>query len=357
MDGFAVRVADLSGQAQRTERLSLAVQDRLAAGDGRQLRLAPDAAIQVFTGAAIPEGADAVVMQEQVRRVHGRIFLEDCPQPGLNIRLSGEDMAKGIEVLSAGKKMTARDVAVAAAAGAGSVQVTRKLRVALLVTGTEVRAPGMALDAATIWDVNTPMLAAMLRRPLLDLVAVEHGADHPGELTLQIGRMAQGADLVVTTGGVSVGQEDHLHAAVSGAGGEIAFAGVAIKPGKPVSVGRIGGALWIGLPGNPVSSFVTWTLFGEAMLDGLSHAAARPSRRNVIIGTDIHHKPGRCELRPARHAGFDGSGRDVVTFDSATHSARVHGFAAADGLLLIPAEVDFLRSGSLVEFVPFRDAV
>jgi molybdopterin molybdotransferase len=166
--------------------------------------------------------------------------------------------------------------------------------------------------------------------------------------------MAAQADLVITTGGISVGGEDHVKPALSDLGAETLFSGVAIKPGKPVSFGRIGPALWLGLPGNPLSAFVTWHLFGTALLRRLTGQTTPPgSRRHVVTDEKIRRKPGRCELRPATLAGFDGQGREVVRFANATYSGRVGSLPAADGLIFLPAETDSLPAGALVEFQPF----
>ena len=165
--------------------------------------------------------------------------------------------------------------------------------------------------------------------------------------------MAARADLVITTGGISVGEEDHVKPAVMALGGETLFSGVAIKPGKPVSVGRIGKAHWLGLPGNPVSAFVTWQVFGLALVRALSGEGSIRTRRHVVTSSPIRRNPGRCELRPATLAGFDAHGREIVCFEDATHSARVGLLSAAQGLMFLPADAECLPAGALVEFQPF----
>jgi len=136
--------------------------------------------------------------------------------------------------------------------------------------------------------------------------------------------------------------------------GEVLFSGVAIKPGKPVSVGRIGKAYWLGLPGNPVSAFVTWQVFGMALVCALTGERTRaPTRRHVVTASEIRRKRGRCELRPATLAGFDSHGREIVSFEDAIHSARVGLLSRADGLMFLPADAECLPAGALVEFQPF----
>jgi molybdopterin molybdotransferase len=282
------------------------------------------------------------------------IHLSRRPQPGLNIRRAGNDLARGASVLDKGQRLGPKEIAVCAVAGAGLVRVRRRLRVALLVTGDEVRRAGGAREAAQIWDVNTPMLTASLAVAGVELVASAHGADSRADLARQLGDMAAQADLVITTGGISVGEEDHVKPAFMALEGEVLFSGVAIKPGKPVSVGRIGKAYWLGLPGNPVSAFVTWQVFGMALVRALTgERTGAPTRRHVVTASEIRRKRGRCELRPATLAGFDSHGREIVSFEDATHSARVGLLSRADGLMFLPADAECLPAGALVEFQPF----
>ena len=349
MDGYAIATSALTGAGP----WGLPVVARVPAGQAATTPVAETVAVRIFTGAPIPSGADAVVMQEDVLRDGNVIHLSRRPEPGRNIRRAGSDMASGATILNKGRRLGAKEIAACAAAGAGVLRVRRRLRVALLVTGDEVRRAGGARDAAQIWDVNTPMLTAGLSAADVDVVASGHGADNLAGLVRQLGDMAAQADLVITTGGISVGEEDHVKPAVMALEGEILFSGVAIKPGKPVSVGRIGKAHWLGLPGNPVSAFVTWQVFGLALLRALGGEGPAPTRRHVVTAGPIRRKPGRCELRPARLAGFDAHGREVVGFEDATHSARVGLLSPADGLMFLPADVESLPAGALVEFQPF----
>lgn len=351
MDGYAVNTAALPGGGP----FVLPVVGRIPAGTDRVDPVRGAVAVRIFTGAPIPEGADAVVMQEKVTRIGSDIRLHARPAPGLNIRRAGSDFAQGATVLKTGQRLDPRAIAACAAAGAGMVRVHRPLRAALLVTGDEVRKPGTTRDAAQIWDVNTPMLVAALTAAGVDHVTTAQGADSRAGLARQMRDMAATADLVVTTGGISVGEEDHVKPALADLGGEILFSGVAIKPGKPVSFGRLGPAAWLGLPGNPLSAYVTWQVFGTALvrhLTGETGSGGAP-RRNVVTTRAIRRKPGRCELRPATLAGFDLHGREAVAFEDATHSGRVGDLSRADGLIFLPADAETLPAGALVEFQPF----
>jgi molybdopterin molybdotransferase len=312
MDGFAVASAALPGDGPWT----LVVVARVPAGQSSTVPLGDLQAARIFTGAKVPQGADAVVMQEDIMQSGGTIRIDRRPTPGLNIRCAGSEMGAGVTVLDQGRRLDARAIAACAAAGAGVIPARRRLRVALLVTGDEIRAAGAGRAEAQIWDINTPMLSAALTQPQLDLVAVERGLDSRDGLSLQLAKMAAGADLVITTGGISVGEEDHVKPALLALGGDIHVSGVAIKPGKPVSFGCVLGAAWLGLPGNPLSAFVTWQLFGTALVARLTGEAGQAARRHVVTGMEVSRKAGRCELRPVTCTGFDGHGREVVTFDA-----------------------------------------
>lgn len=352
MDGYAVSANALSGPGPWT----LDIAGRLPAGLPVRTGLGPGTAMRIFTGAPLPDGADAVVMQEHAIREGDRVTVSRRPEPGENIRRAGDDMVRGARVLDAGCRLGPRDIAACAAAGQGEVRVRRALRVALLVTGDEAAGTGHALEEAQVWDVNTPMLAAALTAPAIDLVAVRHCADDRAAIARALAEAAAGADLVVTTGGISVGDEDHVIPALRAMGARFVFSGVAMKPGKPVSAGRIGTAFWLGLPGNPLSAWVTWTIFGTALVDALCGARdGSGGTRHVVTGRSIRRKTGRCEVRPARLAGFDATGREIVDFEPSVQSNRVALLPQADGVILLSAEADWLPEGALVEFRPFPD--
>ncbi|MFD3190981.1 gephyrin-like molybdotransferase Glp [Sedimentitalea sp. HM32M-2] len=350
MDGFALRCADLSGDGPWI----LPVAGRQLAGADSVGALQRGVAAQVLTGALLPEGADAVVMQEYAEFDGSRIVLNARPAAGAHIRRAGEDMQPGDVIVPAGRCVGPRDIAAIAATGRGTVQVRRPVRIGLLTTGDEVRAAGQSLAQAQIWDVNSPMLIAAMQQPGVELIHATHGGDTREKLRETLTDLAARADLIVTTGGISVGVADHVKPALGEAGGRITLSGVAIKPGKPVSVGHLNGAVWLGLPGNPVSAFVTWTIFGQRILQRLTgHRQQGTHRRPVLTAAPIRHRPGRCELRLATLTGLDSEGRERVTFPEQTQSARVSRLPRADGLILIPADADHIPTGGMVEFLPF----
>ncbi|MEW9921267.1 gephyrin-like molybdotransferase Glp [Marimonas sp. MJW-29] len=350
MDGYAIRTGDLLGAGPWT----LPIKGRIAAGQATCPVFEKGAAIQIFTGAPMPYGADAVVMQEHVHRDGDTIRVDHAAFAGAHVRRAGEDMTKGQMIVPEGRRLGARDIAACAAAGASRVRVSRPVRIALLVTGDEVARAGTALSRAGIRDVNTPMLFSAISETGGAECSTHRGADSRDALRAQITELAATADLVITTGGISVGEEDHVKAALADLGARIVFSGVAVKPGKPVSFGQLESALWLGLPGNPLSAYLTWTIFGPAILAALSNQDDwQPRRRFVVTDRPLRRRPGRCELRLAKVAGVDSVGRDIVQVEDATHSGRVAGLPEAEGFILLPSDTDSLPEGALVEFQPF----
>lgn len=352
MDGYAVATGIFTGDGP----WYFPVATRVPAGWSEATPVGSDGVARIFTGAPIPPGTDAVIRQEDAQRDGDLVTFAKRPELGLNIRRAGSDMRSGQVVVDAGVRLGPREIAACAAAGAGRVALRRTLRVALLVTGDEVRSPGTGRQEAEIWDVNTPMLCAAMGQADVEIVEVAQVADTRAALERALAVLMGRVDLIVTTGGVSVGEEDHVKPALAALGGVLQFSGVAIKPGKPVSFGALGDTLWLGLPGNPLAAFLTWQVFGTALVQRLTgQRASGPSRRHVVTERAIHRKPGRCELRLATLIGFDDYGREIAVCDTATHSARVGNLCASDGVLLLPAESDHLPEGALIEFLPFCD--
>lgn len=349
MDGYAICTTGLlPGDA-----LNLPVRGVSAAG-GAPARLAPGTAMRIYTGAPVPHGADAVVMQEQARIEGDRITLSQRPRPGENIRRQGEDMRRSDRVLDAGSLLSPKAIAACAGAGVGQVTVWRVLRVALVLTGDELVPAGKALRNGDIWDVNTPMLCSLMTCGWASVTEIRQVADERDALVATLGELAGRVDMIVTSGGVSVGDRDHVKPALEALGARTPVSGVAIKPGKPVTLSDLRDTLVVSLPGNPVSAFVTWVVFGAPMaarMAGLS-GGGQP-RRHVRTDQALRHRPGRCEYRPARIVGYGSDGLEVVSTGTRTHSAQLGPLAQADGLVLIPAEVECLSMGDLMEFLPF----
>jgi len=349
MDGYAVRLADLAGAGP----WRLPVSGRVAAGEAAPA-MTPGAALRILTGAPAPADADAVLMQEHVAREGDAIRIAARPRAGLNIRRAGEDLASGGRILPAGAVIGPREAAALAAVGMGAVPVRRRLRAALVCTGSELRAPGEPLGPGQIWDANRYALGAAMAAPWIEVADLGVAADDPAALSAVLREAAAGADLVVTTGGVSVGDEDHMPRLFREAGGEAHVLKVAMKPGKPFALGRLGDAIWLGLPGNPVSAFTAWTVFG-ARVAAERAGVADHAPRSLLARADfaLTRRPGRCEFRPARLTGTAPGGAPTVALLSPSFSARIALLAAADGLALIPAEEEEIRRGDLLGFMPF----
>jgi len=263
MDGYALRCADLAGAA------SLPVSQRVAAGSPA-LALQAGTAARIFTGAPIPFGADAVVMQEDCEVLPDQsIRVLRPPQPGQWLRRAGEDVAKDAVVLSKGERLTPASTALAASIGMDQLPVARRPRVALFSTGDELVMPGevapQAMRPGAIYNSNRFFLRALLQR--LGCVVTDYGIvpDQRAATEQALRDASQAHDLILTSGGVSVGEEDHVKPAVQ-ALGQLNLWQIAIKPGKPFACGRVGGAHFIGLPGNPVSSYITFLVLVRPVL-------------------------------------------------------------------------------------------
>jgi molybdopterin molybdotransferase len=253
VDGYAVAGRDLPQDKEQ----SFPVIGRVQAGASAQQPVGPGHATRIFTGAPMPEGADTVFMQEDVRVEDNNVVLPAGLKPGANVRPAGEDVALGYAALKAGRRLRPQDVALAAAFGLTQVEVVRRIRVAVFSTGNELVSPGEARAAAQLFDSNRFMLMAMLARLGCEVADLGILRDERASLAGALGQAAGGHDLILTTGGVSTGEEDHVKAGVESVG-KLVLWRMAIKPGRPVAMGIIAGTPLIGLPGNPVASFVTF---------------------------------------------------------------------------------------------------
>ena len=347
MDGYALAAGDGLAAGIRLE-----VVGRVPAG-GRGGRIAAAQAARLFTGAPLPQGADAVVMQEHVDR-DGDIIVLRCPiRAGDNIRIKGEDVQPLETLLQVGERLDARHVALAAAQGIGTFKVRARPRVAVISTGDELRQAGDALEPSAIYDSNRPMLLALIEQS--GLVPIDGGwvPDRPEMIADRFQCAAERADLVITSGGASLGEEDHALEALERAGGSGETLKIALKPGKPAVVGRIGSAAYLGLPGNPVSSLVCWLLLGRTMASSLE--GREPPRR---LGFPLPSKSafvlraGRTEFVPVKLVeGHEGLGVEILGRGG---SARLQPLAEADGLAEIAAENSGVHPGDVVLFHPLR---
>jgi molybdopterin molybdotransferase len=254
VDGYAVRSSDLPLR----EEAAFPVSGRIQAGASAREPVKPGHAVRIFTGAPMPEGADTVFMQEDVRVDDaGKVVVPAGLRPGANVRPVGEDIQLGTAALGAGLRLRPQDVALAAAFGLTQIDVRRRIRVAVFSTGNELVSPGSLRKSAQLYDSNRFMLMAMLARLGCEVRDLGILRDDRGALAQGLKKAAGTNDLILTSGGISTGEEDHVKAAVEDVGTLVLWR-MAIKPGRPVAMGIIGGTPFIGLPGNPVASFVTF---------------------------------------------------------------------------------------------------
>ena len=348
MDGYAVRIADVAAAGA-----VLPVSQRIAAGKvGAALE--PGTAARIFTGAQVPRGADAVVMQERCTVIDGGVRIDDAPRSGQSIRRRGEDVEKGAVVLAAGQRLTPQSLGMAAAVGAAMLQVGRRPRVALFSTGDELAMPGDALKPGAIYNSNRFTLRALIESfggECDDLGIVPDRLDATrGALK----RAAEGNDLIVTCGGVSVGEEDHLKPAVEREG-RLELWKIAIKPGKPLAFGEVfradGSSAWfVGLPGNPVSAYITFLLAVRPLLLRLQGATELAPRPIAMRADFAWPKPDkRREFLRVRRNGE--SGLDLFGHQG---SGVLTSTVWADGLVDNPAGAA-IAAGDIVRYLSLAE--
>ena len=346
MDGYAINTDDLAAHGLTV----LPVSQRIAAGSAADT-LAPGTAAQIFTGAPVPLGADAVIMQEQVQSDAQGIRFESPPVSGSNVRPAGNDIRSGTTILSKGCRLRAQDIGLAASVGLSSLPVFESLRVGIFFTGDELVEPGEALPIGKIYDSNRYTLHGLLESmgcEIIDLGLVGDTLEVTQKTMLQA---ADQADLVVTTGGVSVGEEDHVRIAIEQLG-QLRLWRLGIKPGKPLAYGRINDTAFMGLPGNPVSVFATFCLFVCPVIQIMQGRQwEKPIALPVQAGFDWPKPDSRREFLRARlDRGDDQQTRAQIypNQDSGVLTSTVW----ADGFVEI-AENETVKAGDMVNYLPF----
>jgi molybdopterin molybdotransferase len=343
MDGYALRLADLQGPGTR-----LKVSQRIAAGSVGE-PLAAGSAARIFTGAPIPAGADAVVMQEFCTAEGGEVVVKKIPKPGEWIRRAASDINAGSRILAEGKRLMPQDIGLAASVGIKTLPVRRRVRLGMFFTGDELVMPGEPLAPGRIYNSNRFTLRGLAELFGCDLRDYGIVPDSLEATRTVLRHAAAECDLIVTSGGVSVGEADFVKPAVE-AEGSLLMWRIAMKPGRPLAFGKVGGAAFIGLPGNPVSSFITFLVFVRPFLlrlQGMKEVGARAIEARADF--DWLEPDSRREFLRVKwnaHGGLD----LYPTQDSAVLTST----AWADGLVDNPAG-HAIRKGERVRFLPFAE--
>ena len=352
MDGFAYRHADLGDAGGR-----LPLVGEQFAGRDQGAALGQGECLRITTGAPLPQGADSVAIKEDCRVVDSEdhqtwVELPAGLKAGAHRRPAGEDAKAGDVVMSAGQVIDASRLGVLAALGLTSVTVASEPRVAVFSSGDELRPAGEPLAPGEIHDSNGPMLSALLAEEGIAIASLGSLPDDPAAIRSRLAEAAKDHDLIITCGGVSAGEKDHITATLAELG-EIVFWKVRIKPGMPLLCGRIGDCAVLGLPGNPVSVLVTWLVFGRHLLDAMQGRSEPRPRLRARLSEALHKRHSRMEFRRG-HLLVDEQGTLWIAPDPATPSNRLCAAAAANALFVVAEREQQLAKGAVVEVVPLR---
>lgn len=348
VDGYAVRFADLAASGETRLPVSL----RIPAGMIGVPPLPPGTAGRIFTGAMMPAGADTVFMQEDVCTEGETVLLPHGLKLGSNRRFAGEDFAKGAAIVPAGTRLKPQHLAGLAAAGRSVVTVRRRLRVAIFSTGNEIREPAPeAPEPGCQYDANRAMLAGLLAARGMEIIDLGILPDDPGIMARALKDAAKANDAILTSGGVSTGEEDHVKAAIEAAG-RLDFWRLAIKPGRPIAMGTLEGTPFLGMPGNPAAVFVTFLRFVGPVLDMLAGAKPlRPVPIPVPSGFDYRKKADRREYLRVSLAAGAGARMMAQRFPK-DGAALISSLIAADALAELGEDITEIKAGETISVLP-----
>jgi molybdopterin molybdotransferase len=346
VDGYAVFFDDLDGETR------LPVTARVSAGHPLRRPARPGEALRIFTGAPMPAGPDTVVMEEDCRTDGEHVILSPGIKRGANRRFAGEDVKEGSLILRPGRLLRPQEIGLAASIGCRELTVYKRLRAAVFSTGDEVRDPGTEAGPGCIFDSNRYIISGLLRGLGCEVADLGILPDDEGAIRRALDRAAADNQLLITSGGISLGQEDHVKAAVESLG-HLHFWRLAIKPGRPIALGEVKGKTFVGLPGNPVAAMVTFILIARPVVLLLAgRTDIRPDLFRVPAGFDHPKKLGRREWVRARlQPGADGV-LEAVKFP-AGGAGILTSMVEADGLVELPEDQGPVAKGAMVDFLPF----
>jgi len=344
MDGYAVRFEDIASLDQ------LPVVQRIPAGThGHPLE--PGTAARIFTGAPVPATADTVVMQEMIDREEDMIRINGNVNEGSNIRRAGEDIRKGDETIASGTRLQVQHVGLAASTGIEKLIVKRKLRVAIFTTGDELTMPGYALQEGKIYNSNRYLFRGLLEKLGCEVIDLGNVIDDYEATCEALNVAASKADLILSSGGVSVGEEDYVKKALEDLG-SLDLWKIAVRPGKPLAFGNVSDVPFIGVPGNPVSLFVTFSIFVRPfILRSMGVFDITPVEYQVPAGFDWQRPDKRAEYMRARLETND-EGQTVVNVYRSRSSGVLSSVTWADGMVVINPD-QYLAKGDSVRYIPF----
>ena len=352
VDGYAFAFADLDGDAEATR---LALSGRAAAGHPHVEAPPPQSAVRIFTGAVMPEGCDTVAMQEDCQdATSDKVTIPHGLKPGANRRLAGEDVKSGGTILRRGHRLRPQDIGLAASVGRAQLTLYRRLRAAVFSTGDEVHEPGTDAGESGIYDANRYVLLSLLEGVGCDVRDLGILPDDRDAIRDALANAVSEADVIVSSGGVSVGEEDHTKSAVEDLG-HLHFWRLAIKPGRPLAMGQIEQTPFIGLPGNPVAAMVTFVRFARPLilrLGGVADVAPVLFR----VRADFAHtkKSNRREWIRARLITGDDGALSVQKF-ARQGAGIMSSLVDSHGLVELPEEITHLAAGTMVDFLPFSE--
>ena len=352
MDGYALCAADLAGR----EIAELELVGAALAGAPYVGALGSGQCVRITTGAVLPEGADSVVMQEQTEKRGGRIHIARVPTIGENVRRAGEDVRRGDTVLGPATRITPAELGLMASVGTSEITVHRRVRAAFFSTGDELRGVGEPLSTGEIYDSNRYTLHGMLRRAGVDALDMGVIRDRREDVRRAFRDAAQLADVIITSGGVSVGEADFVKQTLEELG-QVGFWRIAMKPGKPLAVGRIGSAYFFGLPGNPVSVMATFYQFVLPALQRLGGAQPEPPMiLRVPCTTALQKTAGRTEYQRGILTN-DGNGNFSVSTTGLQGSHVLTSMSRANCFIILPAGSKGAAAGELVDVQPFAGLI